>query len=116
MKYSITQEMVDWFRSIAKGGPVEDITSGLCTNFDRFRFFDGGCCSLHLVMEVNEIVFSDLEGYSGNPCFPVAHPDRNPCSGYFRCPNLYVGEYGNNRRALAGWLADKMEAKLKEAQ
>ena len=45
--------------------------------------------------------------HSGNPEFPVPHPNEGPRSAYIGTPNLWEGQYGDNRRELLAWLLGK---------
>jgi len=49
--------------------------------------------------------------FSGNDEYPVPHPTLNPEEGYLttRGIGMWSGEYGDNRRALCKWLADRLE-------
>jgi len=50
------------------------------------------------------------EHFSGDNQFPIPSPDGgHPGAWYMATPNLYVGEYGEKRRELAGHMARRME-------
>jgi hypothetical protein len=55
--------------------------------------------------------------YTGDRTFPVPHPGyrNSPCDGYICAANVWVGEYGHNRRMYIGHLLMKLEVTHAEA-
>ena len=55
----------------------------------------------------------DFPGYSGDPGFPVSHPNiACPAMAYFQDGKWGDNEYGYNRRVYALWLANFLETKF----
>lgn len=59
----------------------------------------------------------EWEFFSGNLCFPVPCKGyRNPDDAYDDTEDLWVGEYGDTRRKLCLYLAERLEELVKDRQ
>lgn len=87
---------IKWLRDMQNGGTPEYPTFGVCTNLPYRSRLDNH--------------FKTWPEFSGNLDYPVPAPSgRYPYIEYFESTYKWVGEYGDARRRLCGFIADRLE-------
>ena len=103
----ITQEMVDYCRSVGNGKKEIKGEYGFCRYF--YDVFD---ISLTFLIE-----FSLYPSFSGYKAYPVPHP-MGAKEAYeqlvLRQDAAWMGKYGDERRKFCRWCADELERKMRE--
>lgn len=99
------QEIVDYLRGLGLGKVKPDSTKGgICKNLSsNFSYmFDKLICTLA----------KSWEKHSGREWFPIAVHGENPCDTFdeaFKKNTMWEGQYGDDRRELCLFIADKLE-------
>lgn len=82
-------------------GP-KDLAVGLCSNLDTLLHGDD------IAFDLVETLAEGWPHHSGDRYYPVRHPDMPCIAAYDNTPNLWVGEYGDNRLSLTRWVRDRL--------
>ena len=102
---------IDFLRCIANGAKPLEYWNGLCWNLTRALREAGVADNISGYPFIH--MYAPLwPEYSGNPDYPVPCQDADDAYSAYYEVDLWVGEYGEARRRLAGFVADELEKEL----
>ena len=102
------KKAIPLLRKLSVGEGIIEKSYGLCYHLECV----GGWYPFG---ELIEGIFEQWEEYSGDEDFPVPHKTLSCAAAFYRCSEkMYEGEYGEARKRLAGFTADKLKEIEKE--
>ena len=101
--------VINYLRRLQNGANPERVEAGICVNLNNKEY---KCLGFENIRIFVGHIAQGWKGFSGDVTYPVTSCDDSPMDAYYNNDNLWIGKYGEDRRDLCGFIADRLEAEL----
>ena len=107
------QQVIFILEELGNGGQPFQEACGLCYNIRHWPSRVGDYYIDMTWLKDYELIMKSWPKYSGDESYPVPHPELDPTTAYMTSTtSLWTGEYGENRREYARYLAAEFKKVL----